>query len=172
MSTTQQDFDAMQARTSDAILNSKLRRLRGALDGVKRITGRTDAVSCVPAVASLPPCADGFEASGQPWSQIKPAKKPVQKESELQKRVTQLLRLKAITFMVPVFGRKTRMTVGWTDITFAIRGQACGWELKTGTNQLSADQKALHEKLTAEGWKISVIRSLEDAFEFLKQFGI
>ena len=90
-------------------------------------------------------------------------------EKELQKQLSNLLRLKEITFLSPIYGKKTRVVIGWPDYTFAINGRACAWEVKTGYNQTTEEQDFMLAKLAKEGWRTAIIRSVEQAFEFLNQ---
>ncbi|MDE2097619.1 MAG: hypothetical protein KGL39_10260 [Patescibacteria group bacterium] len=93
-------------------------------------------------------------------------------EKELQRKLADLLRLKGITFISPAFGRKTRIKSGWPDMSFAINGQACAFEVKVGYNQPSEAQTLTMMAMTSNGWHVAVIRNLEQAFEFLKQHGV
>ena len=90
-------------------------------------------------------------------------------EKRLQIQLCQLLSLKDVTALTPRFGKKTRMNTGWPDMTFAWRGKPCVWEVKVGTNTLTDEQVAMLDKLKREGWFVAEIRSMEQAFEFLKE---
>jgi hypothetical protein len=89
-------------------------------------------------------------------------------EKELQKQVGQLLRLKGVWFDVQRMDKKTRGVVGRPDFLFAWQGRPCAFEFKVGYNQLSSEQSATIETMKAQGWRVAVIRSTQEAFEFLK----
>lgn len=97
-------------------------------------------------------------------------------EKELQRQLVQLLRLKGIEPMVPVFGKKTRMTVGWPDITFAVNQPfgACAWEVKIGNGKLSTEQTQMAVRLMSppNGWRHAVIRSVDEALAILRELGV
>lgn len=117
------------------------------------------------------------------------AKGAVENERRLQKLVVAYLRQKGIEPLVPAFGKKTRISAGWPDITFAVHvtsyfdihnefneaaDYSCGWEVKHGNGQLSDEQKQMHVRLSSPPnvWRVRVIRSLDEAIEELKEMGI
>lgn len=111
----------------------------------------------------------------------------IKKELDLQKQIVGLLRIKGIEPLVPIFGRKTRMAVGWPDITFAVRDRsnvdfegygertvACTWELKIPGGRHSDEQTKMAVRLSTppNAWRHRVIESFDQALEELKQMGI
>lgn len=79
--------------------------------------------------------------------------------------------------MSPAFGKKSRMTVGWPDITFAYYGIACCWEVKFENAQLKPDQKEMRRQLldAPNNWRHEVVRSVEQAkaiLDALKEEGL
>lgn len=97
-------------------------------------------------------------------------------ERQLQQQIVQLLRLHGIEPLVPAFGKKTRIAVGWPDITFCVNQSfgACAWEVKLGTGVLSTEQTQMAVRLMSppNGWRYAVIRSVDDAIKILKELGI
>jgi hypothetical protein len=114
-----------------------------------------------------------MEARTSRGKKIKPPQsKSELPEREIQKQLSNLLRLKGVTFCTPVYGRKTRMKTGWPDYTFAIAGQACAWEAKTGSNDPTYEQQLVMTAMIKEGWHVAVIRRVEEGFDFLKAHGL
>jgi hypothetical protein len=106
----------------------------------------------------------------------------------LSNQVENLLRLRGIQYFKSRSDRKTTRPKGEPDFIFAVMVQdfdknalqirswplACAWELKTGGNQLSEEQRAMFKRLNAHpnAWKCCVIRSVQDALEELKRLGM
>lgn len=67
--------------------------------------------------------------------------------------------------MSPAFGKKSRITVGWPDITFAYFGIACCWEVKFENGALKPEQKRLQRELldAPNNWRHETVRSVEQA---------
>lgn len=112
-----------------------------------------------------PPCQ---ETRTKNKTRVKSRSEEVLSERELQKQVGQLLRLKGVWFDVQRMDKKTRGVVGRPDFLFAWQGRPCAFEFKVGYNQLSSEQSATIETMKAQGWRVAVIRSTQEAFEFLK----
>jgi hypothetical protein len=91
-------------------------------------------------------------------------------ERELHKQIRALLMHRGIPFCEARMDRKSTITVGWPDITFAIDGVPVAFELKTGRNDLSKDQARVARDMLAHGWFYFVIRSLDEALEALRVF--
>lgn len=85
------------------------------------------------------------------------------RESDLHREVAALLTLHGVTYGHSTTHQRSTFTRGWPDFTFALRGQAWGWELKVGKNHLDPDQVRIHARLVEEGWKVAVVRSIEQA---------
>lgn len=90
-------------------------------------------------------------------------------ERDLQTTLTGYLRTRGITTLVAPFGKKSRMREGWPDITFALYGRACAWEVKFEHGKLSAEQAKTHNEMVAppNNWRVAIIRSVEEAKAFL-----
>jgi hypothetical protein len=89
-------------------------------------------------------------------------------EKELQEQICSLLRRREIPFIRPSMFKRSELPVGWPDISFAYRGKPIAWECKVGRNTTTAEQNLMIEKMTACGWRVSVIRTLSEALETLK----
>lgn len=88
-------------------------------------------------------------------------------EKDLHREVRSLLNLNAIPFCEARMDRKSSITVGWPDITFAVDGTPIAWELKF-LGALSPDQVRVKAAMEKHGWKYRVIRSLVEAQEHLR----
>lgn len=98
-------------------------------------------------------------------------KAEVKSERQLQNAVVGLLRLRGIEPLVPTFGKKTRISEGWPDITFAAYGIPCVWEVKLPHGKLSTEQHQMAVRLLSHpnSWRWRVIRSVDDAISELKE---
>lgn len=84
-------------------------------------------------------------------------------EKELSHHVESYLRLQGIVFCKARTDQKSNMTVGWPDITFAIRGMAVAFELKSKEGKLTEEQVICHRKMKENGWSVYVIREFQEA---------
>lgn len=64
------------------------------------------------------------------------------------------------------------MRPGWPDLEIGYGGSMYFLEVKTATGPLSEDQKAVIEDLERAGFKVAVVRSVTEAHEKLKQWGL
>src|SRR5205823_7261409 len=92
---------------------------------------------------------------------------PARNERELQRQIVDYLRWHVIEPLWHRTDKRTTGTVGWPDITFAVSGIACCWEIKFGNGKLSPEQADLAELLMSDSnnWRWDVIKSLEEAKE-------
>ena len=95
------------------------------------------------------------------------AKADVKAERDLQRHIGNLLRLRGIPFNQSRMDRRTSCAVGWPDFTFAVGGVPFAWEVKTAKGQLTGEQDVLHVLMRACGWRVSVIRSVQQALDVL-----
>ena len=116
------------------------------------------------------------------------ARAHIKNERQLQTMIVNLLRLKGIEPLWHRTDKKSAATVGWPDITFAVQGKwqnldegldgtfeiPCAWEAKFGNGQLSKEQQQMHVRLSTppNTWRISIIRSVDEALKELKELGI
>lgn len=94
-------------------------------------------------------------------------------ERQLMKQVTAVLDRWGIAWNASRMDRRTTCRTGWPDLTFALKdasGHAipCAVELKSQTGRLRPDQSEMLEKLSANGWRVAVIRSLDAFLEFAR----
>lgn len=83
-------------------------------------------------------------------------------EKDLHRQIRNLLNLNGIPFCEARMDRKSSITIGWPDITFAVDGIPVAWELKF-LGALSPDQARVKIAMEKHGWKYRVIRSLVEA---------
>jgi hypothetical protein len=89
-------------------------------------------------------------------------------EKDLHREVRGLLNLRGIPFCEARMDRKSSITVGWPDITFAVDGTPVAWELKF-LGSLSPDQARVKADMERHGWRYRVIRNLLEAREHLRE---
>jgi len=93
-------------------------------------------------------------------------------ERALQGQIVALLRLRGIEALWHRTDRRSAATVGWPDITFAVRGRggvrACAWEVKLN-GRLTREQSDLARRLVDNGWDWRLIRSVEEASQALEE---
>jgi len=117
------------------------------------------------------------------------ARVEIYNERKLHSQIRQLLNLKGIVYLECRMDRRSHATVGWPDFTFAVLLNKpnkvdptnvtcvpipCAWECKVGNTKLRPEQEEMLRRLQAEpnGWRVKVIRSLQEAAEELKALGI
>ncbi len=108
----------------------------------------------------------------------------IKSERDLHKQIGNLLRLRGIVFFESRMDKKTTRKKGEPDFLFSVAilngpptntiAVPCAWECKTGSGQLSDDQKAVAVKLTTfpNHWRFVVIRSVDEALAELKRMGL
>ncbi len=90
-------------------------------------------------------------------------KSDLRREKELQRDIGNWLRLRGITFVQSRMDKKTRTRKGVSDFLFAIRGRAVALEAKLPGKQPTEDQRRVMAGLAADGWRVAVVRSLDEA---------
>ena len=104
-------------------------------------------------------------------------------ERKLHGEICQLLNLKGIAYCHARMDKKSRMTKGWPDFTFAVGLSSdgvgistvpCAWECKVGKGQLSLEQEEMRIRMISppNAWRCRVIHSLKEAADELKELGI
>ena len=91
----------------------------------------------------------------------------VREEKTLHKQIFALLRRREVPYVHAAMFKKSQLPPGWPDFTFLYRGVGLGWECKVGRGKLSPHQIARHEVMRNQGWRISEIRSLDEAQRIL-----
>jgi|SRR5215472_1498792 len=110
-------------------------------------------------------------------------------ERRLHSQIRQLLHLKGIVFLESRMDKRSHMTVGWPDFTFAVLMQKpnkidptnvtcvpipCAWECKVGNRKVTPEQVEMMWKLQKEpnAWRVKVIRTLQEAADELRALGV
>lgn len=144
-------------------------------------------------------CLDPAErkklGTGQLSAEEALSKSQAKNERQLQVQIVNLLRLKGIEPLWHRTDKRSAATIGWPDITFSVRGwrtisegedgessyitrtpfiSGCAWEVKFDKGQLSKEQQQMHVRLSTSpnGWRIRVIRSVDEALSELKELGL
>lgn len=100
------------------------------------------------------------------------AKADVKAEKELHRQIEQFLRLKGVRAIVHSrMDRKTTQAKGVPDFLFCWKGKPTAMELKTGNNTLSDEQVKWIGEMYDDGWKVGVVRSLDDCIKLLSEPG-
>lgn len=99
------------------------------------------------------------------------AKFVARSERDIQSQICNWLNLQGIAFYRAAMNKKTTGRVGWPDFTFAVSGFACALEVKFGPGKLRPEQESTITAMGKNGWRVAVVRSLEEAIEFIKEVG-
>ncbi len=83
-------------------------------------------------------------------------------EGELQKQICNLLNLRGIWYSWSRMDRRTTAKVGTPDFLLVVNRVPIALEAKHGKGKLSEDQERTHQQMTRDGWKVRVVRSLEE----------
>jgi hypothetical protein len=115
------------------------------------------------------------------------AQAAITSEKELHRQVAGLLRIRDIVFFDSRMDRKSTVQIGMPDFVFCfvrtleptdttaslLRWPVpCCWELKIDNRKLEPAQELMFQRLTVNGWKCSVIRSVAEAVSQLKELGL
>lgn len=110
------------------------------------------------------------------------AKAQLRNERDLQRTIVSLLRLKGIEPLWHRTDKRSHATIGWPDITFSTVHRVDGWddfcpqawEVKFEDGELSVEQQQMMIRLQSppNGWRVRVIRSVNEAIEQLREVGI
>jgi hypothetical protein len=110
-------------------------------------------------------------------------------ERKLHAHIRNLLNYKGIVFLEQRMDKRSRGVKGWPDFTMAVLLQkpsksdptnvTCvpipmAWECKVGDSKLRPEQEEMLRRMQTEpnGWRIKIIRSLQEAADELKALGI
>ena len=91
-------------------------------------------------------------------------------ESRIQKQIADILTIRGIVFCRSRFDKRTTIAKGWPDFTLAINGTPIALEVKGETGKLSDAQKACHEGMKRNGWRVYVVRSIAEAVDILNHY--
>lgn len=92
-------------------------------------------------------------------------------ERQLQGQLVGLLRLRGIEPLWFRTDKRTRATVGWPDITFAVQGRAFAWEAKMPGEKPRPEQVAMHCLMIRDGWTIEIVHTVDEGRTFLATIG-
>jgi hypothetical protein len=95
------------------------------------------------------------------------AKSDAKREKELQWSIVSWLRLRGYTVLWSRTDRKFTGTVGWPDITLAVKGKATALECKLPGQKPNEDQVRVMAGLVRDGWAVKIIYSLDEARTFV-----
>lgn len=109
-------------------------------------------------------------APGQLTSEEAIAKLTITSERQLQGLLVGLLRVRGIEPLWFRTDKRSRATVGWPDITFALTGLAIAWEVKMPGEKPRPEQLTVHELMKRNGWCVMVINSFLQGRNFLDTF--
>lgn len=90
------------------------------------------------------------------------AKWAAKSEKQLQQQIVALLRLRGIWFDCDAMHVKRTGTKGAPDFLLALNGQAVAIEAKFAKGLLSDDQEKAHCAMRLNGWRVHVVRSLDE----------
>jgi hypothetical protein len=97
---------------------------------------------------------------------------------ELTKQIVQYLQLRGIEVCWSATHKKSTMSKGWPDITFAIRigglNMPCAYEVKYGSDTLSREQNDRIERMKASPncWRIRIISSFIQVIDDMRELGL
>lgn len=99
-------------------------------------------------------------------------------ERDLQRQIVSYLRLRNIEVCWHRTDKKSTATVGWPDITFAVKVNgfpcACAYEVKFGSGTLSREQNDVLVRLQASPncWRVRVIRTFIEVVDDMRELGL
>ena len=93
-------------------------------------------------------------------------------ERKLHAQIRSLLSLKNIVYFESRMDKRTTQKKGAPDFIFATKGIPVAWECKVGKGKLRPEQEEMLCKMEVNGWRIKVVRSLQEASEALKDMGV
>ena len=68
--------------------------------------------------------------------------------------------------------KRMGLVPGWPDIQIIYKGKYFGLEVKTLKGVLSPNQKVLHDSLEKQGAKVAIVRSIDEAIDQARVWGI
>jgi VRR-NUC domain len=93
-------------------------------------------------------------------------------ERAIQTGICQLLGMHEIPYCRSRMDKRTRTHKGTPDFLFCVgrdeKGQGVAWEVKTPQGRLTADQVKMLEQYMRSGWRVAIIRSVEQALKELR----
>jgi len=98
--------------------------------------------------------------------------------SALTKQVVQYLQLRGIEVCWAATHKKSTMTKGWPDITFAVKAggfcMPCAYEVKFGADTLSREQNDRIERMKSSPncWRVRIISSFIQVVDDMRELGL
>lgn len=92
-------------------------------------------------------------------------------ERDIHKQIIDLLNLRGIAFARNRMDVKSTTTAGWPDFTLAVNGIATALEVKFEKRDLDPEQVECIAKMRANGWKVFVVRTLDEARAAIEDVG-
>lgn len=68
--------------------------------------------------------------------------------------------------------KRMGLVAGWPDLQIIFKGKYYGLEVKTEKGKVSENQKAIHDSLIKQGAKVAVVRTPEEAWIQIKEWGL
>ena len=68
--------------------------------------------------------------------------------------------------------KRMGLVAGWPDLQIIHKGMYYGLEVKTEKGKVSENQKAIHDSLKKQGAKVAVVRTPEQAWIQIKEWGL
>ena len=102
----------------------------------------------------------------------------VKSERDLQRQIVNYLKLRGIEVCWHRTDKKSAATIGWPDITFAVRVNGfpspCAYEVKFGSGTLSREQNDVLARMQAPPncWRIRVIRTFIEVVDDMRELGL
>lgn len=105
------------------------------------------------------------------WDEVETARE-AKSEKELQSQIANLLNQRDIWFSRSRMDRRATVTKGQPDFLFALITRwglpiPMAFEVKIGKAEPTAEQIECHAHMRRNGWRVYVVRSLEQARELL-----
>lgn len=84
-------------------------------------------------------------------------------EKEIQSQISGLLRIREIVFYQSRMDKKPTVAIGLPDFAFTYHSIPIALEVKTSIGKLTEEQTETHKNMRANGWKVFVVRSVQEA---------
>jgi hypothetical protein len=92
----------------------------------------------------------------------------VKDERELQRMISDYLRLHQIAFINPPMNKKSTLPEGWPDFTFAYRSHPIAVECKVWGEKPRPSQITTMDRMRENGWVVLVAYKLADVQELMR----
>lgn len=99
-------------------------------------------------------------------------KAEIKSERDLQNQIASWLSLHNIWFTRSAMNKRTTNAIGTPDFILSVDGKAIAFEVKYGTRKPDPEQSACMSDMLVNGWRVEVVRSLEEVKAFLESWGM